>query len=135
MLRGLFEGPVHAVSGQAGKHTILAQPLKAGVFFLHLDLLGHQNIKISLNFLDKNHWARPFFALFSSIREKLQFTVSFDHPVASGLGNLTRHYVSIDRDSYLYSLEKTSLAFVITLNSCSLKRQINVMYDGSAHST
>ena len=53
--------------------------LEDGSFF-HLDLLGHQNIKTSLNFLDKNHWARPFFALFSSIREKLR-SVSFDHPV------------------------------------------------------
>ena len=45
-----------------------------GVNFFHLDLLGHQNIKISLNFLDKNHWGRPFFALFSSIRKKLQLS-------------------------------------------------------------
>ena len=45
--------------------------------FFHLALLRHQNIKTTLNFLEENHWARPFFALFSSIREKLQFTVSF----------------------------------------------------------
>ena len=41
----------------------------------------YQNIKTTLNFLEENHWARPFFALFSSVREKLQFTVSLNHPV------------------------------------------------------
>ena len=49
--------------------------------FFHLALLRHQNIKTSLNFLKENHWARPFFALFSSVREKLQLTVSLNHPV------------------------------------------------------
>ena len=49
--------------------------------FFHLALLRHQNIKTSLNFLKENHWARPFFALFSSVREKL--TVSLNHPVAT----------------------------------------------------
>ena len=49
--------------------------------FFYLDLLGHQNIKTSLNFLEKNHWGRPFFSLFSSVREKLQLTVSLNHPV------------------------------------------------------
>ena len=56
--------------------------LKGGNFF-HLALLRHQNIKTSLNFLEENHWARPFFALFSSFREKLQLTVSLNHPVSS----------------------------------------------------
>ena len=54
--------------------------LKGGNFF-HLALLRHQNIKTTLNFLEENHWARPFFALFSSVREKLQLTVSLNHPV------------------------------------------------------
>ena len=47
--------------------------------FFHLDPLGHQNIKTSLHFLPKNH--RPFVAIFSSVREKLQLTVSLNHPV------------------------------------------------------
>ena len=54
--------------------------MKDGSFF-HLALLRHQNIKTSLNVLEENHRARPFFALFSSVREKLQFTVSLNHPV------------------------------------------------------
>ena len=54
--------------------------LKSGNFF-HLALLRHQNIKTSLNVLEENHRARPFFALFSSVREKLQLTVSLNHPV------------------------------------------------------
>ena len=49
--------------------------------FFHLAFLGHQNIKTSLNFLEKNNSGRPFFALFSSAREKLQFTVSLNHHV------------------------------------------------------
>ena len=56
--------------------------LKGGNFF-HLVLLRHNHIKTSLNFLKENHWARPFFALFSSVREKLQLTVSLNHPVSS----------------------------------------------------
>ena len=51
--------------------------------FFHLALLRHQNIKTSLNFLEENHWGRPFFALFRSVREKLQLTVSLNHPVAT----------------------------------------------------
>ena len=35
----------------------------------------------SLNFLEENHWGRPFFALFKSVRDKLQFTVSLNHTV------------------------------------------------------
>ena len=54
--------------------------------FFHLALLRHQNIKTSLNFLKENHWARPFFALFSSVREKLQLTVSLNHPVTTNEG-------------------------------------------------
>ena len=50
--------------------------------FFHLALLRHHHIKTSLNFLEENHWARPFFALFRSFREKLQVTVSLNHPVA-----------------------------------------------------
>ena len=61
---------------QAGKHTTLAQPWNT--FFFHLALLRHQNIKTSLNFLEENHWSRPFFALFRSVREKLQLTVSLN---------------------------------------------------------
>ena len=49
--------------------------------YFHLALLGYQNIKTSLHFLAKNHWGRPFFAIFSSVREKLQLTVSLNHPV------------------------------------------------------
>ena len=56
--------------------------MKDGSFF-HLALLRHQNIKTSLNVLEENHRARPFFALFSSVREKLQFTVSLNHPVTN----------------------------------------------------
>ena len=51
--------------------------------FFHLALLRHQNIKTSLNFLEENHWSRPFFALFRSVREKLQLTVSLNHPVVT----------------------------------------------------
>ena len=46
--------------------------------FFHLALLGYQNMKTSLHFLPKNHWGRPFFAIFSSVREKLQLTVSLN---------------------------------------------------------
>ena len=41
-----------------------------------------QNIKTSLSTTSKNHWVWPFFLFFMSVREKLQFTVSLDHPVA-----------------------------------------------------
>ena len=59
------------------------------VNFFHLDLLGHQNIKTSLHFLAKNHWGRPFFAIFSSVREKLQLTVSLNHPVKDLIGSVS----------------------------------------------
>ena len=54
--------------------------------YFHLALLGYQNIKTSLHFLPKNHWGRPFVAIFSSVREKLQFTVSLNHPVPQIIG-------------------------------------------------
>ena len=49
--------------------------------FFHLALLGHQNIKTSLNFLEKekDYCGRPYFVLFSSVREKLKVTVSLSH--------------------------------------------------------
>ena len=45
--------------------------------------MRHQNIKTSLYAISKNVWVLPFFLIFMSVREKLQFTVSFDHPVIS----------------------------------------------------
>ena len=49
--------------------------------FFHLTLLRPQNIKTSLSTTSKNDWVWPFFLFFMSVREKLQFTVSLDHPV------------------------------------------------------
>ena len=58
----------------------LSTTLKGKIFF-HLTLLRHQNIKTSLCKLSKNHWVMLYFVSFRSVREKLQFTVSLDHPV------------------------------------------------------
>ena len=52
-----------------------------GKNFVHLPFLRHQNIKTSLYAIYKNVWVLTFFLIFMSVREKLQFTVSFDHPV------------------------------------------------------
>ena len=76
------QGSANAVSGQAGNTPFWHNPGRRE--FFHLDLLGHQNIKTSLHFHSKNHWGKPFFAIFSSVREKLQFTVSLNHPVVGG---------------------------------------------------
>ena len=50
--------------------------------FVHLTLLRYQNIKTSLSTISKNVCVLPFFLIFMSVRGKLQFTVSFDHPVS-----------------------------------------------------
>ena len=86
----LFKGTV-TKSGWKTHH--FGTILKGGNFF-HLALLRHQNIKTSLNFLKENHWARPFFALFSFIREKLQLAVSLNHPVQCTLYNVYTMYSS-----------------------------------------
>ena len=52
-----------------------------GKNFVHLPFLRHKNIKTSLYAIYKNVWVLTFFLIFMSVREKLQFTVSFDHPV------------------------------------------------------
>ena len=39
-------------------------------------------LKESFAKLSKNHWVRPFFAIFRLLREILFVTVAFDHPVA-----------------------------------------------------
>ena len=44
-------------------------------------LAQHQNIKTSLSVISKNDWVLPFFLFFVSVIDKLQFTVSLDHPV------------------------------------------------------
>ena len=51
--------------------------------FFHLTLFRPLNIKTSLSTTSKNHWVWTFFLFLMSVREKLQFTVSLDHPVAA----------------------------------------------------
>ena len=46
--------------------------------FLSIDTFELSKYKTSLG---RNYWAKPYFALFSSVREKLQLTVSLNHPV------------------------------------------------------
>ena len=48
---------------------------------MHMTLLKYLNTKTSLYKLSKNHWVIALFKIFGSIRKKLQFTVSLDHPV------------------------------------------------------
>ena len=49
---------------------------------LHLRHIGHQNTKTSQYKVSKTHWVYAVFDFFGSIREILQVTVSFDHPVS-----------------------------------------------------
>ena len=84
MCSGIYLRPCPCCIGSGWKTHHFGTTLEGGSIF-HLDLMGHQNIKTSLIFLEKNHWGRPFFALFSSVRAKLQLTVSLNHPVL-GLG-------------------------------------------------
>ena len=58
--------------------TLLGLPLQ---ITFSLSFLRPQNIKTSLYAISKNVSVLPFFLIFMSVREKLQFTVSFDHPV------------------------------------------------------
>ena len=48
---------------------------------LHLRHIGYQNTKTSQYKVSKNHWVCAVFDFFGSVREILQVTVSFDHPV------------------------------------------------------
>ena len=50
-------------------------------FLFQVTPLSYQNTKTSLCGHSENHWVMLFFTLFSSVREKLQFTVFLDHPV------------------------------------------------------
>ena len=53
--------------------------------FTYLTISKHQNTKTSLNKLSKNQGIIAFFEIFGSVRRKLQFTVSLDHPVCSAI--------------------------------------------------
>ena len=49
----------------------------------HPTHLRPQNIKTSLCKLSKNYWVMLYFVSFRFVREKLQSTVSLDHPVSA----------------------------------------------------
>ena len=57
-------------------------PVKCNIFFC-LIILRHQNTKTAALKLSKNHWVRPFFAIFRLLREILFVTVAFDHAVSN----------------------------------------------------
>ena len=56
-------------------------------FLFQFTPLGYENTKTALCGHSENHWVKLFFALFSSVREKLQFTVFLDHPVVTLLNH------------------------------------------------
>ena len=73
-----FSPPLkNAWLSQTGTNLLFWQNSERQEFF-HLTLFRPQNIKTT----SKNHWVWPFFLFFMSVREKLQFTVSLDHPVS-----------------------------------------------------
>ena len=49
--------------------------------FFHMAPLRQQNINTSLCALTKNGSFMPLFVIFGPVTNKLQLTVSFDHPV------------------------------------------------------
>ena len=73
--------------------------------FFHIPFLRHQNIKTSLYAISKNVWVLPFFLIFMPVREKLQFTVSFDHPALRPGKSfwLFCHYISLKTTTLLQS--------------------------------
>ena len=80
-LWGLFEGSVHAGLSRAEANPPFWQNSEMKELF-HLIIMRHQNNKTAALKLSKNHWVRPFFAIFRLLREVLFVTVAFDHPVA-----------------------------------------------------
>ena len=55
--------------------------LLSSVFFSNLTLLRHQNIKMSIYKVDKNHWVMWLFCFLVPVRKILKNTVALDHPV------------------------------------------------------
>ena len=80
LLGGVFGDSLHEGFAQTGANSLFWPNPKRQEFF-HLPFLRHQNIKTSLYAISKYVRVLPFFLIFMSVREKLQFTVFFDHPV------------------------------------------------------
>ena len=80
--------------------------LLSSVFFSNLTLLRHQNIKMSIYKVDKNHWVMWLFCFLVPVRKILKNTVALDHPVALS-SNVCRSFVVRssrihDTSSYLH---------------------------------
>ena len=52
-----------------------------GITFVHLSILRHQNIKMSIYKVNKNHWVIWFFCFLVPVREIWRITVAMNHPV------------------------------------------------------
>ena len=97
-----------------------------GKNFFNLPFLRHQYIKTSLYAISKNVSVLPFFLIFMCVREKLQFTVSFDHPVTINLLKIYGHfYIILYFFNFWFDFEliklKTAAAHLLSLahSTCS----------------
>ena len=75
----VFGGHLGSPSLQDGAVTLLWHSPEKHNFF-HLTILRHQNIKMSIFKVDKNHWVFQFLCA-HQIRKILKNTVALDHPV------------------------------------------------------
>ena len=66
----VFGGYLGSPSLQYGAVTLLWHSPERHKFF-HLTIKRHQNIKMSIYKVDKNHWVKGFFCFLVPIRKKL----------------------------------------------------------------
>ena len=91
---------------------------------LHLRHIGHQNSKISQYKLFKNHCVSAFLICFAFVRETLQSTVSFVHPVLmTSVIKITVIWISTNwepeaKESKWFVVKKGSVLVGSHLSSC-----------------
>ena len=105
---GLFE--THSMRDSVWlEPTHQFDPTLKNKMFFHLTLLRHQNIKTSLSAISKNYWVLQCFLYFVSVREKLQSTVSLDHPVEAY--NICQVKISAKWDQLNYGRIRQPVSF------------------------